>query len=398
MEKVVENPYFIENEIDKMLFQIIATSSQAVSRSSLSKETGLNKMTVGRHVSNLIEQGMIVENESDLEHGMGRAPISLHVSEKFPYFCGILIKRSYIQVVIADISGKVVNMEKRSYEEEMTADKLVRMVLNSYDSITAKIRRKILGCGIAALGPVDEKRGIILNPSDFWNIENVPIADILKEHAGVPVVLLHDANAGAVAERIYGKGKQYNNYIYLHIEEGIGTGYILNGKLMHDLMGNGGEIGHTSINFDGPKCSCGNRGCLEVYANVEQMRRKINAVLPYLQKSEFKKIKKPTWEDIVRQGAMGDMAAIAALDEFSEYLAHAIVNMLSLMNFPVIILGYDSLQTSEVLTKMIRNKIKMNNQAIYDRVKILSSQFGNAPLIGAVGAVVAGVFEQTTNA
>lgn len=369
--------------LDRELIYQIALSEKPLSRIELAKRNAVSKMTISRHISALVEQGMITEiTERNTEHLIGRTAGGLLLSEQFPCTLGILIKRSYIQMVIADFSGKIVDMTKH-YFEHLTAETLEKLLKQQYDELVRKNKRQIIGIGVAAIGPIDVSKGCILRPSDFFDIQNFPVVDIMRRYSNLPVYMLHDASGGALAEKMYGNGRMYKDYMYIHIAEGIGMGLIQHGKLFQSISGQGGEIGHTSIHFQGPKCSCGNYGCLEVYANLQNMRKKIQELLPFVSDTPFKKIKNPTWEEIVACAAKGDMLAIAALDEFCTYLAQAIKNALNLYNFSVLIIGYDSIAASDIVTNLIREKLKKVSENSHREIEVLQSCFDNAPLMGA---------------
>ena len=382
--------------IDSTLIRMTATSRTPLSRADLAGLTGLSKMTIGRHVADLIQEGVLVESVGQVPgKNMGRTPAVLSVSDALPVACGTLIKRSYIQTILMDISGRVIDETRDYYGSDLTAETLSALMTGQYDRLSGHTQREIFGWGISAIGPVDKESGCILKPAQFYGITDYPAVALAREHMGGkrPAYLLHDASAGALAEKIYGKGAGCESYIYIHIEEGIGLSFVQNGHQLSGYSNQSGEIGHTYINFNGPKCSCGSNGCLELYASVPQMRKKIRELLLFSPDSAFSELERPSWADIVRLASQGDMIAVAALDEFCGYLVYAIVNALNLMRSPMIILGYDSLQVSGVVTKMIRRKLRRIHRAVEkEEVKVLQSAFDNAPLIGAAAAAVEEAF------
>lgn len=151
-------------------------------------------------------------------------------------------------------------MTQTRFSPHMTRDEFIQIPIAQYEKLFSRARRPLIGCGISCVGPVDNKSGYILNPPNFYGITNVPIVSILKNVTHLPTFLIHDADSGALVEKLYGRGIPYDNLIYIHIAYGIGAGFILNGKLFSGFSGRSGEIGHTSINFHGPVCSCGKRG------------------------------------------------------------------------------------------------------------------------------------------
>lgn len=383
--------------IDSTLVRLIATSRTPVSRIDLARKTGLSKMTISNHVAELIRKGIVVERDSQgqAENVLGRHPIPLHISGLSPCICGLWITRTHTQAVLADISGSIIDMSKMYYQGSLSREALISMLLSQYDALASRTGRRIIGCGISSIGPLDSTTGYLLNPSNFWGLSYIPLTEIVSAHTGLPTYLIHDAHAGALVEKIYGRGGPYENFVYLHISEGIGLGFVLNGALFNGFSGQSGEIGHTSINFNGPRCSCGNRGCLESYASIDRMRKKISELLPLFPDSAFKKLKSPSRSDVINFASGGDPIAVAALDEFCGYLAHALANLLRLLDFSTIIVGYDALSSSYILEKILYEKMRDYSPPEKNNVEILHSYFNNdGPLMGAIAIVANEVFHQ----
>ncbi len=395
--KIPETTSDLSSSIDIMLVHLIATSRRPVSRTDLANITGLSKMAVGNHVSTLLKKGILSQEESraNPNGSLGRHPVYLKLSSTSPCILGVLIKRNYCQAVLTNISGEIIDMEKILFPQSLTAESLLALLFKMTDSIISHSQRQIIGCGISCIGPINNITGCILNPPDFYGIENLPIVSAFEEHTGLSTYLVQDANAGGLAEKLYGRGIPYDDFMYLHIENGIGLSFILNGSLFTGFSGQSGEIGHTSINFNGPKCTCGNTGCLELYANLNQMQDKISQLLPIFKESPFHKIKNPDWNQILSHASDKDPIAIAALDEFCGYLAHALANVLTLLDFSTIIVGYNYDYGSDIIEKMLGTRLRHFLRSSSEDIKILHSQLGgNAPLIGSAAIVANEVFQQ----
>lgn len=161
-------------------------------------------------------------------------------------------------------------------------------------------------------------------------------------------------------------------------------------------MGQSGEIGHTSINFAGPVCDCGNTGCLELYANMKNMNNKIQKLKSIYPSSDYLSINKEeyTWKEIVDAPNMLDYYAVSALDEFCEYISYALANTLNLLDINHILVGYDSDSPGNMLENML--SAKLNSRVLvarYRDVKVEKSTFGgNAPLIGSIALITDKIF------
>lgn len=391
-----------KDSLKYQLIYLIATSKTPLSRTDLAAKTGLSKMTISNHVADLIHIGLLsesyVESPAASSNALGRKPTWLSISSTTPCICGIWLRRVSCKMVLADISGHIIDMTHFNFPKNLTKEKLIQLLLLHYDSLVSHTKRKIIGCGISSIGPINIVTGMLTNPPDFYGITDIPLVSIFAEHTGLPTYLLHDAKAGGLAEKIYGYGKEINDYLYCHISHGIGLGFIINGKLFSGISGRAGEIGHTSIDCNGPQCSCGNVGCLELFSSVAKMQRKIKELHPFYKDSDLAKLHAPAWEDILAHALAKDPIAITALDEFCKYLAQALFNTMKLMDFSTLIVGYDppssssfQIKNENLIEKMLLSKI---SQFQSPSPQILHSSFdGEAPLMGAIAIVTNEIFE-----
>lgn len=127
-------------------------------------------------------------------------------------------------------------------------------------------KSKVAGIGICAPGPLDPKTGVVLNPPNVPCWRNFPLAEETQKAFGVPVRVDNDANAAGLAEAIWGAGAGYRNVFYTTLGTGIGTGIIFNRQIYHGRTGSAAEGGHVTIDYHGPRCACGKRGCIEAMA------------------------------------------------------------------------------------------------------------------------------------
>lgn len=385
---------------NRMLVLKLITVNKGVSRVDIAKMTGLSKMTVGNIVTELIEQGIVTEkNLSDNPFpqnngNYGRKPIMLTLSPDSPCICGMLIKRELCQIVIGDLSGTILEQINYEFSSLENGDALIDMLMQGFQTLTARIERPILAISIASLGPLNSSDGIILNPPYFYGIENFPITSIIHKITGLPTFLVNDANAGALAEKLYGIGKDIPNFTYLHIMNGIGSGLVLKDSLYEGDTGQSGEIGHTSINFAGPQCACGIKGCLDLYANVDNMRQKVFELSPFYPASPLASVSHPTWHDIVDCANRKDALAIIVIEEFCSYVSYALINTLNLLNIATLIVGYDSSLNGFIIEDIIKNKLSRTLlSANYDDITVIHSKFnGNAPLIGSIAFIADKIF------
>jgi glucokinase len=133
---------------------------------------------------------------------------------------------------------------------------------------------QVIGIGIGAPGPLDSRTGILFAPPNLKGWRNVPLRQLLFDEFGLPVYLGNDANLAGLGEHIYGAGRGVPDMIYVTVSTGIGGGVIIGGRVLEGVSGTAGEVGHMTIDIRGPRCNCGNIGCLEVLASGTAIARR----------------------------------------------------------------------------------------------------------------------------
>ncbi len=182
-------------------------------------------------------------------------------------FLGVDIGGTKVAVGLVDRTGNILDHLRHPMMATGTPEAALRAVTGAIDSlISSAAGSGIQGIGICAPGPLNPKTGIVLNPPNLPCWRNFPLADKIASVYRVPVHVDNDANAAALAETRWGAARGFRYVFYATIGTGIGTGIVLDGRIYHGNTGSAGEGGHVSIDYRGPRCSCGKRGCIEVLA------------------------------------------------------------------------------------------------------------------------------------
>src|SRR5579863_2956165 len=200
--------------------------------------------------------------------------------------------------------------------------------------------------GICAPGPLDPRTGVVLNPPNVPCWRNFRLADEIQKRYGVSARVDNDANAAALAESKWGAGRGFANVFYACIGTGIGTGIILDGKIFHGRTGSAAEGGHVSIDYRGPRCGCGKRGCIEALASGTAIARRAREAVVGDSKRGEKLLALAGGdaaairsEMVGRAASEGDELAREILSETIEFLAAWLGNIVDLLEPEVIILG-----------------------------------------------------------
>ncbi|MCD6096951.1 ROK family protein [bacterium] len=235
--------------------------------------------------------------------------------------------------------------------------------------------KKYLGVSLA--GWIDEKNNKVISSPNIPYLKNIYLKEIFPWEKDVNIYLENDANAAALAESQFGKGKNCNNFVFLTIGTGIGAGIIINRRLYKGL-GLAGEIGHTQIVFNGEKCNCGNYGCLETLSSGRVLDKYYIKLLKSNPKAKA--------EGIFDLAQQGNKKAIEIVFRFISGLGVSIFNLIYLLHPDLIVLGGGLFLSNKryilpVLKKYVNLKLR---SSLYKKTKIVPTSLGErASLIGA---------------
>ena len=366
-----------------LLLKLIATGICS-SRAELARHSGLSKMAVSNIITEFIGQDIIAEKEPEQVSGQGRNPITLCISQRAPKIIGVALHRDECVVVLADLNLNILKRLSMPVNEEVSAHLLAAVCTLIDQAIPAEER--ILGIGVGSVGPVDIKRGMILNPPNFYGIRNLAVTAYLYERYQLPVYLDSQYNCAALAEKYYGFGRDYHDFIFVGIMNGIGSGIISDERIFRNSNGLTSEIGHVSINCGGNKCSCGNTGCLETYAGTRVVTEKLRQIT-----GDDKSFR----EFCVTAEGTEEGKVDAVFREMAEHLACALISTVNLLNAQTVIIGHEGYFIPNkylVYLEEIINRQKLSGD--YRHVKVIKSFFQEeAHLRGCVCGILNRVFE-----
>lgn len=225
---------------------------------------------------------------------------------------------------------------------------------------------------LAAPGAIDLDSGLVTLSPNLPDWHDIPLRDIVKEKYRVSTFLLNDASAATLGEHRFGAGKGIKNLIYLTVSTGIGGGIIIDGELYSGACGDAGEIGHMTIDVNGPKCSCGNIGCLEILASGTAVAREAIRRISQGEKSSLAElvsgnIEGITAEEVDIAARDGDSLAMEVISQAATYLGVGMVNLVNIFNPEMIIVGGG-------MAKMGDRLLNPARQVVMDRVFPLLAQ------------------------
>lgn len=303
--------------------------------------------------------------------------------------------RVYFVIALFDITGKLLSKKKVPINFIDGSEHAIHLIKQEISHFLSK-DSNIIAIGIALPGPYLRTKHTIGQISDFPGWEGVNISENIQSTFGIPTYAEHDANATALAEWWLGEHHWIDDESVLMTViagQGTGIGIIDRGRLFQGGQGCAGELGHTSIAYDGPMCACGNRGCLDLYCSSLQLLKNIKNSLPNYPDSVLND-KNLTLESISEALSQKDELALKEIKKMANYLSIGLVNAINMFNPTVIVIG-DELATTgkELLLNTVKESIKTKILPhLYDNLTISLSHLEDSILLGAMTVAMENAF------
>lgn len=376
-------------EMNRSLVIRLLRKMQVCSRAELAKETGLKQATITNIVNDLMDWGLVKET-GIIEGAKGRRSIGIAFNSDLYKVVGVRLARKYFSVGLFDLAGTEHSIETQSIDITSGPDTAFKKMKKAIQkTLQYAGKERVIGIGIAIPGPFFRDEGRIGLMTEFPRWERILIQDELQKDLGLPVYLEHDANAGALAEWWFGPhSREMGTMIYIAAGQGVGAGIVINGKIFRGSLGTAGEIGHMSISFDGPKCECGNNGCLEHYCSTIALTREIEKNMPNYPKSLL--INDSSFKSIIKAVEKDDELAVKVFRQTAWYLGFGLSSIINSFNPDVLVIGDELAQAGTYLLRVVRDTIKEHViESIYKSVAIELTSFEKDPaLIGASALAV----------
>jgi glucokinase-like ROK family protein len=239
-------------------------------------------------------------------------------------------------------------------------------------------------------GPVVFEAGIVSGPPIMPGWDAYPIRDHLEELWQCPVTLNNDAELGALGEWAYGAGRGERNLAYIKVGTGVGAGLLLDGQIYTGATGSAGEIGHITLDENGPLCSCGNKGCLEAMASGEAIARRGKDAVKRRQRTQLSSVvpvESLSARDVIAAARNGDLIAQQIMTEAGMHLGTAIASLVNLFNPGMVVVGGGVAQIGDLLLEPIRQTVRERSLRAASRaVRITAALLGRRS--SGMGAVV----------
>ncbi|NLZ47671.1 MAG: ROK family protein [Clostridiales bacterium] len=313
---------------------------------------------------------------------------------KCNYVIGIDLGGTKIKGALADLDGRILS----SYTVPTNAFEGEEAVLGRINGVIGKVLEEadksvndIKAIGIGSPGPLDSKNGIIINSANL-PFKNFNIVKEVKKVYDLPVYLENDANVAAIAEYMFGAGKGTRNMVYVTVSTGVGGGAVLNGKLYKGSTSNALEIGHTTVLPDGPKCNCGNYGCVEVLTSGTAIARQAREAIESGLETSLSQYDKVTSYEVYVEAQKGDKVSKDILEKSFTYLGIGIANTIVSFDPEMIVIGGGVSKMGSVMFDKVNEVVKERAlKAMVESCKIVPAGLGEDT--GVMGAVALAITE-----
>lgn len=245
---------------------------------------------------------------------------------------------------------------------------------------------KVDAIGVSSPGPVDPHNGIVIMTPNIKEWRDFPITAKLSEHFGVPAYLENDANLAALGEWKFGAGRGHHNVLYLTVSTGVGGGVIIEDRLLQGFHGLAAELGHTTVQANGPLCGCGQPGHLEAFSSGTGIERFVAEQLKAGRESILPIDKKNSAYTIAKAAKQGDTLSIEAYQIAGTYLGIGVANFLHAFDPSIVIFGGGVSQSGLLLFDSFNESLKQRvfHPRYLEKLVIARAELGdNSGLLGA---------------
>lgn len=381
----------IKNLNRHAILDLIRFTPGGIARAELARHLGLTRAAVTEIVNDLI--AIKIVRELNNHKSTGRKPVVLEINPDFGKVVGIDMGATHVTLILADAAAHVIKELEFPLDINQGPEVCLGQVESNYEELLSAAGVKktdIKAVGFGVPGPVVIEIGMVDAPPLMPGWSRFPIRDYLQKKWEVQVSVNNDAELGALGEWAYGAGRGEHNLCYLKVGTGVGAGILLDGQIYRGTTGTAGEIGHMTINENGPICSCGNKGCLEAFTGGRAIAQKAMEMVRAGESTELADIdpvERITIKEVVAAARRGDLLSQQLFKESGSHLGTAIAGMVNLFNPSMVVVGGGVSQIGDLLLEPIRRTVQSRSLQVASRaVRITSALLGRRS--SGIGAVV----------
>nr|WP_100348743.1 ROK family transcriptional regulator [Luteimicrobium subarcticum] len=345
----------------------------------LAGSTGLSPATVSNIVKELVAAGILQTTPSTRS---GRRSQYVTLARNVGLVAGVHFGARHLRVAVADATGQVLADQRMplgtDHRADAGLDRVALLLADMVESLDATLP-ELLAVGLGVPAPFDTSTGHVSSSSMLRGWGGVEIARVTSKRLGAPVFVDNDANLGALAELRQGAAKDVAQAAYVSVSHRIGSGLIINGEVYRGSIGTAGELGHVTIDEDGPICRCGNRGCLETFAGAQHLLELLRVSHGAL-----------TLRDVIRLALEGDAGCRRVVADAGRAVGIALANLCNLLNPSRVVVGGELARAGDILLDPIRETVGRSAlPAASGALEIVPAELqGEAEILGAIALAI----------
>ena len=303
---------------------------------------------------------------------------------------GVDVGGTNVKIALVSDKGKIIYSNSIPTRAEMGYEHTINSMKDAIRDLLKETKMKptdVEGMGFGFPGQIDCKKGIVRLAPNIPGWIDIPIAKIMESEFEIPTRVDNDVRTATLGELNYGAGVGCENLVCITVGTGIGSGLVINGKLVRGANNAAGEIGHIKLNMDGgPLCGCGDRGCLEAYASGPSIVAMAEEYIRGGKSTKYRELANPDITPYIVAVAAkeGDPVARQIFRIMGEYIGKGLTSVVNLLNPEKIIIGGGVAEAGDILLDPIKETIQKRAMTIQREVEIVPAQLGNTA--GVIGA------------
>lgn len=308
------------------------------------------------------------------------------------YVIGVDLGGTKISTAISTLDGRILNQTvvptNASEGERAVLDRIIGTIQEVLDKAQATLQ-EIEAIGIGSPGPLDAKKGVIITTPNL-PFKDYNVVEPIKEKFNVPVYLDNDANVAGIGEFMFGAGKGKQNIVYLTVSTGVGGGAVLNGQAYRGNTSNALEIGHMTVDANGPRCNCGNIGCLEAISSGTAIGKRGRDAVSSKVETSLRNYEEVTSYEVFVEAKKGDAVSKEIIENAMNYLGIGVANAISIFDPEMVIIGGGVSKVGDILFDIVKEVVKKRCfKSMADACQIVPAGLGvDAGVVGAVALAI----------
>lgn len=407
--KDLEKNITLLRDINEIYILKLIKDEGPISRAEVSRRYNISRAAVSDIVARLLDRDFLCEIGEGASSGRGgRKPVLLVFNEKAGYIIGVELKKLHFQVALCDLDANILSLKKQKFLPDKSGETLIQNVFDLIDLILAENKishDRLLGIGIGLPGLVDFEKGILTeaHSSQPWN--GLPLKKLFEKYCNTNVYVDNDIKLATIGEYIFGQKRRITNMIFIGVGEGLGAGFIIDGKIYRGITYSAGEIGYDELGYflheknEFPLLFNGQRYFGDIMSScnlMEVFQRAVKNGCETLSDNTVKRsneLLSPL--DLLKFALKGDPFCQQLLEEYAGLLGILSVNLINYLNPELIVFNGEIFEKNSFILDFIKQKVHRDILHLpSSKVKICSSVTKrNSGMKGAVGLVLQELFE-----